>query len=217
MTTTLNLSFGTVRAERTDGPAHKPWITAYEVTGPRISGTVEIAPTYDESIIGEYRREIPNETDWELLPSAFSVAYGRNTWSGDGVSGSLVVNGSRLVGWTVVRTKSPFDWTRFSVRRAETGIGDYPAPPGATSRTREVVEALMSHHRENDILVHEQAIAYARSKQTPRLVAIEKEAREIEELLQALNARAGTLTMRRIQMSGRVFEKTLTDLAPTTA
>ncbi|MCZ4085469.1 MULTISPECIES: hypothetical protein [Streptomyces] len=216
MTTTLNLSFGAVRVEQIDGPENKSWITAYELTGPRVRGTVEIGPEYDEPIIGDYRREVPNESDWEFLPSAFCVAYGQSTWNRGGASGSLNVNGSRLADWTIVRTKSTPDW-RFSVRRKQTGIGEYPAPAGTVARTREIVEALMLLHRENEALVREKAVAYARSKQTTRLADIVKEAREVDELLQVLNTRAGQLTMRRIQMSGPAFEKNLADLSPTAA
>ncbi|MGP3686218.1 hypothetical protein ACTVZO_16180 [Streptomyces sp. IBSNAI002] len=207
----VGLSFGTVYFERlAEEPNAKPWaasarpwVTAYRITGPRIRGTVRITPVYDEA----------SEDDWEFLPSGFYVGYGRAHYAA--CEGDLEVWDSRLTEGVHVYPKRTAK-REFPVRRRQTGIGDYPAPAGVRDKTRELIGALVELHQDEAALLHEKAAAYARHQREARIAAVEKESREIEELLQTLNARAGTLTMRRIQMSGHVFEKTLADLTPTT-
>ncbi|GAB2329258.1 hypothetical protein [Streptomyces variabilis] len=215
-THTLDLSFGPVRVEQIEASDEKPWITAYELTGNRIRGAVQIVPQYHEPIVGEYRREVPNEHEWEFLPSAFFVAFGDVAYYAAQGNGTLDVNGSRLTGGTTVYTKHETDW-RFSVRRKKSGIGDYPAPDGARAKTREVIRALVLLHQEDPALVHEKAAAFARHKQSTRLSDIEKEYREVDVLLRTLNGRSAELQMRRELMSGPAFKKALTEVAPAVA
>ncbi|MGW0899255.1 hypothetical protein ACWD0G_20105 [Streptomyces goshikiensis] len=209
MTSTLTLSFGSVTVERVEGA--KPWVTAYELTGPRVKGIVEIAPMYDEP-------RIPGssgETVFELLPSAFEVAYGRNTWSRGGVSGTLEVLGSRLADSAIVHADQG-DWN-FSIRRIQTGIGDYPAPDGAKSRTREIIKALIELHRRNRALVHEKAATFARSRRPDRLNVIELEYRQVDATLHAIQARHANLQQRKALMAGeRSFETAIKQAAPKT-
>lgn len=204
---TLNLSFGSVTVERVE--ASKPWITAYELAGPRVRGTVEIAPEFHELKVSD------SERAWEFLPTAFTVAYGRSTWNRAGVSGTLEVCGSRLAEYTVVRPGQT-DWD-IHVRRIQTGIGDYPAPEGATARTGEIVQALTEMHRRDPQLVYEKAVEFLRSRRSDRLKAIEREAREVETQLRALQGRHAELLMRQSLMSGEwSFETAIEEAAPKT-
>ncbi|WP_412076877.1 hypothetical protein ACLF6K_17330 [Streptomyces xanthophaeus] len=203
----LTLSFGSVAVERVEAP--KPWITAYELTGPRLAGKVEIAPAFHEPKVSA------SERAWEFLPTALTVAYGRGTWNPGGASGTLEVLGSRLAEYTVVRPGQT-DWD-ISVRRVQTGIGDYPAPAGATARTGEIVQALTELHRRDPQLVHEKAVEYLRSRRSDRLTAIEREAREVEIQLRALQGRHAELRMRESLMAGEwAFEIAIEEAAPKT-
>ncbi|WP_371671251.1 hypothetical protein OG985_28695 [Streptomyces sp. NBC_00289] len=207
MTTTLVLSFGAVTVETVE--ASKPWVTAYELTGPRVKGVVEIAPQYDEPRVPGAREE----TAFELLPSAFEVAYGVNTWSRGGVSGTLEVLGSRLANSAIVHADQT-DW-RFGVRRIQTGIGDYPAPDGATARTREIIRALIEMHRRDRALVHEKAATLARSRRLDRLNAISREYREVDEMLRAIQARHANLQQRKALMADEwAFETAIDEAEP---
>ncbi|SNS49902.1 hypothetical protein [Actinacidiphila glaucinigra] len=210
MTTTLVLSFGVVTVERLS-EASKPWVTAYELTGPRVSGVVEIAPMYDEPRVPG----ASGETAFELLPSAFEVAYGQNTWSRGGVSGTLEVLGSRLANSAIVHADQ-IDW-RFSIRRIQTGIGDYPAPDGATARTREIIRALVELHRRDRKFVYEKAATFARARRLDRLNAIEREYREVDAMLRAIQARHANLQQRKSLMAGEwSFETAIDEAEPIT-
>jgi hypothetical protein len=214
----VGLSFGTVYFERlaeepNDKPwatTDRPWVTAYRVTGPRIRGTVRITPVYDEPLV-QWHSGGANENDWEFLPSGFYVGYGLANYAA--CEGDLEVWGTRLTEGVHVYTKRETK-RGFSVRRKETGIGDYPAPTGVRDKTRELIWALVELHQEDACLVHEKAAAYARNQRETRLHDIEKEGREVDEMLQALNARAGRLQMRRIQMSRHVFERAIDEATP---
>ncbi|MEV3858448.1 hypothetical protein AB0J38_29555 [Streptomyces sp. NPDC050095] len=200
---TLNLSFGRVHVEREDSPKEKPWLTTYRLTGPRIRGTVEIAPTFSEL----------GKEAWEFMPRGLIVAYGRSTFNPGGASGTLEVLGSRLAAYTVVHPAQT-DY-RFTVRRNETGVGDYPAPPGARNRTREIVEALVILHRDDLTHVYEKAVAYLRSRQHTRLNEIERDYREVDQQLCTLQARHTALQKRRALMGGAwAFESAIEDAAP---
>jgi len=211
-TQTLDLSFGRVRVELLDSA--KQWLTTYALDGSRIRGTVQIAPEYDEPLVGDYRRDIPNEVEWELLPSAFRVAYGRSSYSRSAASGTLEVNGSRLADYTIIRFKPHGPAYDFSVRRLLSGIGDYSAPVGARDRTREVVRALLELHRQDEALVHEKAAAWADDRRSTRLGDIAKEAREIGDLIQTLNSRAADLRTRSDMLTPGIFERLIADKAP---
>ncbi|MFF4244331.1 hypothetical protein ACFYY2_07625 [Streptomyces sp. NPDC001822] len=209
MTTTLVLSFGAVTVERLS-ESSKPWVTTYELTGPRVSGTVEIAPMYDEA-----RRvtDSTEETAFELLPSAFEVAYGQNTFSRGGVSGTLEVLGSRLANSAIIHADQ-LDW-RFGVRRIQTGVGDYPAPEGTKARTREIVKALIEMHRRDRALVHEKAATFARARRLDRLNAIEREYREVDALLRAVATRYANLQHRKALMAHEwSFETAIDEAEP---
>ncbi|MFJ9827729.1 hypothetical protein ACIRSU_25700 [Streptomyces sp. NPDC101160] len=202
---TLDLSFGSVTVERVE--ASKPWITGYRLTGPRVRGTVEIAPEFHELRVSD------SERAWEFLPTAFTVAYGRSTWNRSGASGTLEVCGSRLAEYTVVRPGQT-DWD-IHVRRIQTGIGDYQAPEGATARTGEIVRALTEMHRRDAQLVHEKAVEFLRSRRSDRLTAIEREAREVEIQLRTLKGRHAELRMRESLMAGEwAFETAIEEAAP---
>ncbi|MFE5971418.1 hypothetical protein ACFQ64_04565 [Streptomyces sp. NPDC056460] len=207
---TLNLSFGSVAVERLEA-SKKPWITAYKLTGPRLKGVVEIAPMYDEP----YVTGSVEETAFELLPSAFEVAYGQNTWSRGGVSGTLEVCGSRLANSANVHADQ-VDWD-FTIRRIQTGIGDYLAPDGARDRTREIVKALIEMHRRDRALVHEKAATLARERRLDRLNVIELEYRQVDEMLRAIQARHANLQQRIALMAGeRSFETAIEEATPKT-
>lgn len=203
MTTTLTLSFGSVTVERVE--ATKPWVTAYELTGPRVKGVVEIAPEFHEPYVND------SERAWEFLPTAFTVAFGRSTWNRAGASGTLEVCGSRLAEYAVVRPGQT-DW-RFGVRRIQTGIGDYPAPEGATARTREIVQALVELHKRDQKNVHAMAAAFLRSRRNDRLTEIEREYRKVDAQLRALQARHAELQMRKSLMAGEWSFETAIDEA----
>ncbi|MFE0104163.1 hypothetical protein [Streptomyces sp. NPDC059009] len=206
MKTEFKLSFGTVRVERRDPADDRPWVTPYELSGPRIRGVVQIAPTFSEL----------GEDSWEFLPSGLLVAYGRSTWNPGGVSGSLEVLGSRLASYTVIHPGEK-DY-RFTVRRNETGVGDYPAPNGTRDRTREVVQALVILHREDLAFVHEKAAEYLRSRRHDRLNAIERDYREIDQQIRALQTRRDSLQERRTLMgSDWSFETTIDEAAQAVA
>ncbi|MEU2111543.1 hypothetical protein [Streptomyces sp. NPDC019507] len=210
MTTTLVLSFGVVTVERLS-EASKPWITAYELTGPRVSGVVEIAPAFDEP----YVHGSHEEHNFELLPSAFEVAYGVNTWSRGGASGTLEVLGSRLANSAFVHADQ-VDW-KFSVRRMQTGWGDYPAPEGAKARTREIVKALVELHRRDRAFVHDKAATFARSRRLDRLNSIEREYREVDALLRELQGRHARLQERKALMADELaFERRIDEEEPIT-
>ncbi|MFF7254822.1 hypothetical protein [Streptomyces microflavus] len=201
--TTLNLSFGRVEVERLDGAENKPWITVYKLTGPRLRGTVEIAPIFSEL----------GEDAWEFMPAGLLVAYGQSNWNRSGASGTLEVLGSRLSAYTIVHPDQT-DY-RFSVRRNETGVGDYAAPSGARDRTREIVEALVILHREDLAHVHNKATAYLLSRRLDRLSAIERDALEAEQQLRTLQARCAALQQRKALMGdSRSFEDAIAQAAP---
>ncbi|MFI6275969.1 hypothetical protein [Streptomyces sp. NPDC050988] len=120
--------------------------------------------------------------------------------------------GSRLAEYAVVRPGQT-DW-RFSVRRVQSGIGDYPAPEGATARTREIVQALVDLHKRDQKNVHAMAALFLRSRRSDRLNAIEREYRKVDAEFRALQARHAELQMRKSLMAGEwSFETALDEAA----
>ncbi|MGW3336181.1 hypothetical protein ACWDCL_01705 [Streptomyces sp. NPDC001009] len=199
-------SFGTVYVGRVESPEGREWVTTYELTGPRIRGTVQIAPEFNEP----YRPD--GATAWEFLPTAFTVAYGRSNWNRGGASGTLEVLGSRLAEYTIVRPGQDYN---FSVRRCESGFGDNAAPRGARDRTREIVEGLVAIHREDERHVHEMAVSYLRSRRSARIDDIEYEYRKVDEQLRDLQAQFAALQHRKALMTSEFsFETAIEDAIP---
>ncbi|WP_042800937.1 hypothetical protein [Streptomyces sp. C] len=218
----VGLSFGTVYFERlaeepNDKPwatTNRPWVTAYRVTGPRIRGTIRIAPKYDEPLV-TWHTNGPNENAWEFLPSGFYVGYGRSHYAD--CEGDLDVWGSELAEGVHVYTKREMDWN-FSVRRKEGGIDDYAAPRGTRDKTRELIRALVELHQEDAALVHEKAAALAREKRSKRTAALREEYREVDRMLRELQGRHAELQMRRSLMEGEwSFETAIDEAAPAVA
>lgn len=215
----VGLSFGTVYFERLAvEPNGKPWttfpdpwVTAYRVTGPRIRGTIRVAPKYDERVV-TWHTSGPNETAWEFLPSGFYVGYGRAHYVD--CEGDLEVWGSKLVEGVHVYTKRDMDW-KFTVRRRETGVGDYAAPKGTRDKTRELIKALVELHQEDAALVHAKAVALAREKRVKRTADLVEEYREVDRMLRELHGRHAELQMRRSLMEGQwSFETAIEEAAP---
>ncbi|MER5851065.1 hypothetical protein ABT126_29575 [Streptomyces sp. NPDC002012] len=214
----VELSFGTVSFERFtvepndkpwDAPA-RPWITAYEVTGPRIRGTVRIAPVFDERVI-EWGNQSPWEHDWEFLPTGLYIGYGRANYAS--CEGDLTVWGSPLAEGMNVVTKSETK-RDFSVRRAVPGIGDEPAPRGVRDKTRELIWSLVELHQENTALVHEKATALLRSERESRTRKLRKEYGGVDEALRKLQSRHADLQARLSLMEGSwSFETALDEAA----
>ncbi|MFK0099211.1 hypothetical protein [Streptomyces sp. NPDC091040] len=196
-----------------DAPA-RPWITAYEVTGPRIRGTVRIAPVFDERVI-EWGNESPWEHDWEFLPTGLYVGYGRANYQP--CEGDLTVWGSPLAEGMNVVTKRETK-RDFSVRRDVPGIGDEPAPRGVRDKTRELIWALVGLHQENTALVHEKAVALLRSEHESRVRKVRKEYEGVDEALRKLQARHAALQIRLGLMEGSwAFEEAIEEATPTAA
>ncbi|MER8116303.1 hypothetical protein [Streptomyces sp. NPDC094031] len=217
----VDLSFGTVTftrlsVEPNDKPweaISRPWITAYEIEGPRIRGTVRITPEYDEPITA-WNSETPNEYEWEFLPSGLYVGYGLAQWAL--CEGDLEVWGSRLAEGMHVRPKRD-EKRDFSVRRKESGIGDYAAPAGVRDKTREMIWALIELHRDDTALVREKAVAYLRDQHDTRLYDVRHECKAVEEALRALQGRHAELQARTSEMEGWSFEKAIEEAAPSAA
>ncbi|MFD3325828.1 hypothetical protein [Streptomyces sp. NPDC058701] len=198
---TLNLSFGRVEVERVEAP--EAWITAYELTGPRIRGTVLVTPRYNEPVTAWHTGRT-NETAWEFRPSALRVAYGKaHRYSRREESGTLHVNSQELAGGVVISETVPEN-NLFSVRRMDNSIDDSPAPAGTKARTRELIRALVELHRQDDTLVRRAAEAYAEHCQADRLKAVEKEYAEVQEHLLELTTRAVGLSKRRELLTGQL-------------
>ncbi|MBT2544484.1 hypothetical protein J7E99_28245 [Streptomyces sp. ISL-44] len=196
---TLNLSFGRVEVERVEAP--EAWITAYELTGPRIRGTVLVVPKYNEPVT-VWHTGRTNETAWEFRPSALRVAYGKAPRYSRDESGTLHVNSQELSGGVVVNETVP-ESKHFSVRRMDNSIDDSPAPAGTKARTRELIRALVELHRQDEALVRKTADAYAEHRKPARLKAVEKEYAEVQEHLLELKARAAELSTRRELLTGQ--------------
>ncbi|MGW1558341.1 hypothetical protein ACWCQ1_17730 [Streptomyces sp. NPDC002144] len=218
----VGLSFGTVTFERSttepdDKPwatPDRPWITTYRVTGPRIRGTVQIAPVYDEPLV-TWHTNGPNENAWEFLPSGLYVGYGRASYAA--CEGDLEVWGSRLAEGLHVYTKRETK-RDFSVRRLETGIGDYPAPKGVRDKTRELIWALVELHQADAALVHEKAAAHTRAQRATRTFDLREEYREVDRMLRELQGRHADLQMRLSLMEGAwSFETAIDEAAPAAA
>ncbi|WP_328742139.1 hypothetical protein OG436_14010 [Streptomyces caniferus] len=196
-----------------DAPA-RPWITAYAVTGPRIRGTVRIAPVFDERVI-EWGNESPWEHDWEFLPTGLYIGYGRSNYGA--CEGNLTVWGSPLAEGANVVVKREME-RDFSVRRDVPGIGDEAAPRGVRDKTRELIRALVKVHQENTALVHEKATALLRSERESRARKLHKEYGGVDEALRKLQARHADLRMRLVFMEDdEAFEHGIDEAAPTVA
>ncbi|MFI6205937.1 hypothetical protein ACIBAI_05985 [Streptomyces sp. NPDC051041] len=216
----IGLSFGTVHIFRlTEEPADKPqetaelpWVTTYRVSGPRINGTVRIAPVYDEPLV-TWHTNGPNEYAWEFLPSAFYVGYGRANYTA--CEGDLEVWGSRLAEGVHVYTKREMRWG-FPVRRKDYGgYGDYAAPRGVRDKTRELIRALVDLHKENAALVYEKAAAYASAQRATRTADLREEYREVDRMLRELQSRHAELRMRvGLMESDQSFETAIDEAAP---
>ncbi|MFD4542436.1 hypothetical protein [Streptomyces bauhiniae] len=196
-----------------DAPA-RPWITAYAVSGPRIRGTVRIAPVFDERVI-EWGNESPWEHDWEFLPTGLYIGYGRSNHAA--CEGDLAVWGSPLAEGTnvVVKRETMRD---FSVRRDVPGIGDEAAPRGVRDKTRELIWALVKLHQENAALVHEKATALLRSERESRAGKLRKEYAGVDEALRKLQARHAGLRMRLVFMDDdEAFESEIDEAEPAAA
>ncbi|NUV86620.1 hypothetical protein G6W61_10420 [Streptomyces sp. KAI-26] len=194
-----------------DAPA-RPWITAYKVTGPRIRGTVRIAPVFDERVI-EWGNQSPWEHDWEFLPTGLYVGYGRANYAA--CEGDLTVWGSPLAEGAdvVVKRETKRD---FSVRRVVPGIGDEAAPRGVRDKTRELIWALVKVHQENTALVHEKATALLHSERESRVRKLRKEYGGVDEALRKLQARHAALRTRLVFMDDdEAFEFKIDEAAPT--
>ncbi|WP_369186507.1 hypothetical protein [Streptomyces sp. R08] len=180
-----------------DAPA-RPWITAYAVTGPRIRGTVRIAPVFDERVI-EWGNESPWEHDWEFLPTGLYIGYGRSNYGA--CEGNLTVWGSPLAEGANVVVKREME-RDFSVRRDVPGIGDEAAPRGVRDKTRELIWALVKVHQENTALVHEKAAALLRDQRETRTKKLRTEYRGVDEALRKLQSRHADLQTRLSLMEG---------------
>ncbi|MGW8743523.1 hypothetical protein [Streptomyces sp. NPDC055794] len=211
------VSFDQFTVEPNDKPwtaPARPWITAYAVTGPRIRGTVRIAPAFDEPVI-EWGNQTPWEHDWEFLPTGLYIGYGRSNYAA--CEGDLTVWGSPLAKGTniIVKRETKRD---FSVRRNVPGIDDEAAPRGVRDKTRALIWALVKVHQQNTALVHEKATALLRSERESRARKLRKEYGGVDEALRTLQARHADLRMRLVRMDDdEAFESEIEEAAPVAA
>ncbi|MEU3265089.1 hypothetical protein [Streptomyces bacillaris] len=204
---TLAIESGPVSVERLDDPDDRPWATVYQLTGRRIEGTVVIEPLFREPVLVFHQHDIPNETDFEALPSGLHVHYGkRDRYRHRDPEGTLHVNGVQLAGGAILDKEMD---TSFSVRRPDpSGYYDEPAPSGTRAKTRQLVNALIWHHRGSG-LAHEKAVAFARHERQKRHDAIATDARAIEKMMRELKGRLADLEMRRHLHTEDAFEQFL--------
>ncbi|PPT14835.1 hypothetical protein [Streptomyces cinnamoneus] len=170
------------RLDSTD-PRHRaadPWTTTYAVTGRRITGTVEVAPRF-------------NAHGWEFMPTDLHVAYGWDKYSRH--VGTLHVNGIQLEGALHMSTKTPPRWALITIRRVTEG--SYGEAPDATQRrSREILQAVVQAHVEDEQHAYEKAAQYARHLRAGRLHELRASEREALRALREAQAAVRTASAR---------------------
>ncbi|WP_282703720.1 hypothetical protein [Streptomyces sp. CC219B] len=206
---TLAIESGPVFVERLDDLDDRPWATVYQLSGRRIEGTVVIEPVFREPVRVFHRGDLPHETDFEALPSGLHVYYGkRDRYSRHDPEGTLHVNGVQLVGGVVLDKEMDIS---FSVRRPDpSGYYDEPAPSGTRAKTRQLVNALVWHHRGSGA-AHEKAVVLARHERQKRHDSIAADARAVEKVIRELKGRLADLEMRRHLHTEDAFEQFLAE------
>ncbi|MEU9044132.1 hypothetical protein AB0D63_21025 [Kitasatospora sp. NPDC048343] len=188
------------RLDPTD-PRHRasdPWTTTYAVTGRRISGTVEIAPRF-------------HSQGWEFIPSDLHVAYGWDKYSKH--VGTLHVNGVQLEGALHISTKTPPRWPLVTIRRVTEGYGG-EAPDATQRRSREILQAVVQAHADNEQHAYDTAAQYARHLRASRLRDLRASEREALRALREAQSAVRTASARINELDGESFDWLLALHAP---
>ncbi|KUN08610.1 hypothetical protein AQI95_09670 [Streptomyces yokosukanensis] len=188
-TTEVETEYGKVTVRRvasdTAPKDKRDWTISYEVTGPRMKGLVHIQP--------QFRTD-----DFEVLPSQVAVMMSSNRYSE--THAEFTVNGVELDDTQLFHIAEPSDAQRFDFWRRTGEHRRSELSDAGTARTRAGLRAVLETHFADELLVHDQATAYARARHRSRtfdtrrsLDAKIAEAEELEQTIEGIRHRLGLL------------------------